>query len=80
MVRKNKLYKHHKSKAFFYIRNFSAIFVALVGVGVAVTVPTYIASTKSEQVPLKADYDESQKEDNKVDPEENVEPKELLHY
>ena len=48
--------------------------------GVGVTVPTYIASTKSEQVPLKADYDESQKEDDKVESEENVEPKELLHY
>ena len=80
MVRKNKLYKHHKSKAFFLIRNFSFIFLGLISVGVGVTVPTYIASTKSEQVPLKADYDESQKEDNKVDSEENVEPKELLHY
>lgn len=80
MVRKNKLYKHHKSKAFFLIRNFSFVFLGLISVGVGVTVPTYIASTKSEQVSLKADYNESQKEDNKVEPEENVEPQELLHY
>lgn len=80
MVRKNKLYKHHKSKAFFLIRNFSFVFLGLISVGVGVTVPTYIASTKSGEVPLKADYDESQKEDDKVESEENVEPKELLHY
>ena len=30
MVRKNKLYKHHKSKAFFLIRNFSFVFFIVV--------------------------------------------------
>ena len=50
MVRKNKLYKHHKSKASFYIRNFSFAFALFLGLGTAVTVPTYIASRNTEQV------------------------------
>lgn len=80
MVRKNKLYKHHKSKAFFYIRNFSIVFFGLVGVGVAVTVPTYIVSIKSEQIPIKAEFEESKIEENNETIEENIDSEELLNY
>ena len=80
MVRKNKLYKHHKSKAFFYIRNFSAIFVGLVGVGVAVTVPTYIASIKTEQITIEAQFDDPEKEESEETTEENNDSEELLNH
>ena len=80
MVRKNKLYKHHKSKAFFYIRIFSAIFVGLVGIGVAVTVPTYIASIKTEQITIEAQYDDPEKEESEETTEENNDSEELLNH
>ncbi len=80
MVRKNKLYKHHKSKAFFYVRNFSIVLFGLIGVGVAITVPTYIASIKNEQIAIKAEFDESKKEENKESIEDSVESEDLLNY
>jgi len=80
MVRKNKLYKHHKSKAFFYVRNFSIVLFGLIGVGAAVTVPTYIASIKNEQIAIKAEFEESKKEDNNEAIEDANDSEELLNY
>lgn len=80
MVRKNKLYKHHKSKAFFYVRNFSIVLFGLIGVGVAVTVPTYIASIENEQIAIKAEFEESKKEDNNEAIEDANDSEELLNY
>lgn len=80
MVRKNKLYKHHKSKAYFVIRNFSFSFLAIIGLGAIVTVPTYIASITNQNVPLKADYDKNKLEDGNVDIEEESNSPDLLEY
>ena len=64
MTRKNKLYKHHKSKSYFYIKDFSFALLGLLAIGTAITVPTYIASHKTEEVSLKADSDNSEQLEN----------------
>lgn len=80
MTRKNKLYKHHKSKSYFYIKNFSFALVALIGLGVAVSVPTYIASHKTEEVSLKADSSEAKENKNSESIEALEDSQELLVY
>ena len=61
---KNKLYKHHKSKAFFYVRNFSFVFAGLLGIGLSIAIPTYISSIKEQQISAKAQADEKEKQEN----------------
>ena len=54
MVMKNKLQKHHKSKAFFIARNFSFALIGLVGVGLSIAIPTYISSLNESNITTKA--------------------------
>ena len=64
MNMKNKLFKHHKSKAFFYVRNISFVFLGLVGIGLSIAIPTYISSIKEQQIAAKAQAEEEEKENN----------------
>ena len=80
MTRKNKLYKHHKSKSVFYIKNFSFAFLALAGLGVALSVPTYIASQNAAEISTKAESNKENKDTDDDVLEENKEEEELLHY
>lgn len=80
MTRKNKLYKHHKSKAFFIVRNFSFAFLALVGVGASVAIPTYISTINNTQISTKADSSEAQENDNIESLETFEESNELETY
>ena len=80
MTRKNKLYKHHKSKSYFYIKDFSFAIAALIGIGTAIAVPTYIAANKTEDVPLKADANLEDKVEDNTEATELVESSELLHF
>ena len=75
MMMKNKLYKHHKSKSFFMIRNFSFAVVALLGVGLTIAIPTYISSIKEQQISAKAQAEESVEEEAEIPEIEN-----LLNY
>ena len=77
MTRRNKLYKHHKSKAFFYVRHFSFVVLGLVGVGAAIGVPTYIASIKTEQISIKAASNETSDNTEEVTNETHDESEEL---
>ena len=54
MVMKNKLQKHHKSKAFFIARNFSFTIIGLLGIGLSIAIPTYISSLKEANITTKA--------------------------
>ena len=76
MMMKNKLYKHHKSKSFFMIRNFSFAVVALLGVGLTIAIPTYIASINEQQTSTKAKAENDS--NDKV--EEKEETSSLLSY
>lgn len=80
MVKKNKLYKHHKSKAFFVIRNFSFALAALLGAGTAVVVPTYIASIKNEEINIKALSQNENENDVEEVGESELENQELETY
>ena len=80
MTRRNKLYKHHKSKAFFYVRHFSFVVLGLVGVGAAIGVPTYIASIKTEQISIKAASNETNDNTEEVTNETLDESEELQSY
>ena len=80
MTRKNKLYKHHKPKSYFYLKNFSFALLAFIGVGVAITVPTYIASHKTPEVSIKAQSNESKENTNNETEESLVDSDELLNY
>lgn len=75
MNMRNKLYKHHKSKAFFYVRNLSFVFAGLLGIGLSIAIPTYISSIKEQQIQTKAQAAEVEEEA----PEE-VEELELAHF
>lgn len=75
MNMRNKLYKHHKSKAFFYVRNLSFVFAGLLGIGLSIAIPTYISSIKEQQIQTKAQAAEVEEEV----PEE-VEELELAHF
>ena len=65
MVMKNKLTKHHKSKAFFYVRNFSFVFIGLLALGLSIGLPTYLTSLKEQQISAKA-ADEANKQVEEV--------------
>ena len=80
MTRKNKLYKHHKSKSYFYIKDFSFAILGLVAIGTAITVPTYIASHKTEEISIKAESNNANENENSEAVEENNQEEELLHY
>ena len=75
MSMKNKLYKHHKSKAFFYVRNISFVFIGLLGIGLSIAIPTYISSIKEQQISAKAQTEESVEEEAEIPETEN-----LLNY
>ena len=79
MVKKNKLYKHHKSKAFFYVRNFSFVFLGILGVGLSIGIPTYISSIQEQQISTEAKAQEKLEED-KQDTIEATEEEDLLSY
>lgn len=80
MTKKNKLYKHHKAKGYFYLKDFSFAIIALLGVGAAVTIPTYIASHKTEEVSIKADSENKENNENNESLEDLKENEELLEY
>ena len=80
MTRKNKLYKHHKPKSYFYLKNFSFALIALVGLGVMVSVPTYIATHRAPEVTIKAESNESKENANSDTEEVEKEEEELLNY
>ena len=63
MNMKNKLFKHHKSKAFFYVRNLSFVFAGLLGIGLSIAIPTYISSIKEQQIEAKAQTEEDEVKD-----------------
>ena len=72
MSMKNKLYKHHKSKAFFYVRNISFVFIGLLGIGLSIAIPTYISSIKEQQISAKAQAEESVEEEAEIPETENL--------
>ena len=80
MTRKNKLYKHHKPKSYFYLKNFSFALIALVGVGVMVSVPTYIATHRAPEVTIKAESNEPKENENNENTEASEDNEELLNY
>lgn len=80
MTRKNKLYKHHKPKSYFYLKNFSFALIALLGVGAAVSVPTYIATHRAQEVTIKAESNDGKENDNNDSNENIEESEELLNY
>ena len=53
MVMKNKLYKHHKKKAFFVLRNFAFAFVGLAVVTLSFAIPTYISQQNETKIEAK---------------------------
>lgn len=61
---KNKLYKHHKSKAFFVFRNFAFAFISVIGIGLTIAIPTYISSLKESSMETKAVEEKAQEETN----------------
>ena len=42
MLMKNKLVKHHKSKASLFVRKFSIVFSSIMGLFAIIAIPTYI--------------------------------------
>lgn len=80
MTRKNKLYKHHKSKSYFYIKDFSFAIAALIGIGTSIAVPTYIAANKTEDIALKADANLQEEVEENTEASELVVVNELLHF
>ena len=77
MVMKNKLQKHHKRKAFFIFRNFSFAVIGLVGVGLAVVIPTYISSLNESNISAKA-TEEKQEETNPEEGSNSLDEIELI--
>ena len=67
MNMKNKLFKHHKSKAFFYVRNFSFVFAGLIGICLSISIPTYLSSIKEQQIATKAQADETTENAETID-------------
>ncbi len=63
MMMKNKLYKHHKRKAFFVIRQFSFAVIGIGAIGLGIGIPTYISSIQESQISAKA---EASSEENKA--------------
>ena len=67
MVMKNKLYKHHRTKASFVVRYLSFTFVGLSLAALVVALPTYFAFHEEEKVATMAENEEE-----KLDNEEGV--------
>ena len=65
MVMKNKLYKHHKKKAFFVFRNFAIGFVGLVVISLTIAIPTYISSLNESNITAKAAEEKQEKANQK---------------
>ncbi len=77
MICKNKLYKHHKSKAVLVIRNFSIFFSSFVALAAIVAIPTYInasriSETKASEVLEEENKKETVQEDNDVEEEDEL--------
>ena len=64
MTMKNKLYKHHKSKSSFVVRNLSFTLFGLSLVTLAVAMPSIIANHKDEKVPTLAESEEAETDNN----------------
>ena len=85
MEMRNKLYRHHKSKASFVLRHFSiGLFAFILGVS-AITIPTYFSVREDERISLKASEEETEEKDKSAiekSEEEEIErvSKELLNY
>ena len=62
MVMKNKLYKHHKHKAFFVFRNFAFAVLGLAGIGLSIAIPTYISTLKEQNIETKATSENEEKD------------------
>lgn len=77
MVMKNKLYKHHKHKAFFVFRNFAFAIFGLAGIGLSIAIPTYITSLKEQNIATKAASENDEQKTESRDSEQ-FEVKELL--
>ena len=55
MKMKNKLYKHHKSKARLFIRSASIFALGLSAVVLAIAIPTYVSVKNSQNITVKAE-------------------------
>ena len=64
MNMKNKLYKHHKSKSSFVVRELSFSVLGLSLVALAVALPAYFSTHKDEKVPTLAESEEVVEIDN----------------
>ena len=71
---KNKLYKHHKSKAALLLRNFTIGFSFLLAVVGLAAIPTYISASNVSE----AKANEAVKEEANEENVENYETSELL--
>ena len=72
MFVKNKLYKHHKSKAAMLTRNFSIAVSSLFALVAIVAIPTYISSnnvaeTKAVNTTEKVEVGSEEQNDNNVE-------------
>lgn len=79
MVMKNKLYKHHKSKAVYVLRRFSFALFGLIATGLAIGIPTYISSLSENQIATKAEENKSEKVESQDQDNSNTEDS-LLAY
>lgn len=63
---RNKLYRHHKSKASFLLRHFSIAIIGLFVVAGSVTIPTYISisNTVNYQTNAESENDKAVAKDN----------------
>lgn len=64
MVMKNKLYKHHKTKASFVVRHLGFTFMGLSLLVAVVALPTYLSIHQNEKVPTMAESEDDKKLDN----------------
>ena len=63
---KNKLYRHHKSKASFVLRHFSIAIIGLFVVAGGVTIPTYISVYNTVNYQTKAEEENVDKTNEKT--------------
>ena len=55
MKMKNKLYKHHKSKAGLFIRSVSILALGVSAVVLAIAIPTYMSVKNQQNITVKAE-------------------------
>lgn len=79
MMMKNKLYKHHKKKAVFVLRQFSLAFIGMFALGLAIGIPTYISSIQESQISTKA-QDEEKDSETTLNELDNVKKTALEEY